>query len=51
MLEFEPDSRDAVLSAMQAGLTTRCLTFKDISMYTPMSLIGRDSVRRHRQAH
>ena len=28
-------SRDAVLSAMPAGLTTRCLIFKDVSVCTP----------------
>ena len=30
-------SRDAVLSAMRAGLTTRCLTFRDTFVYTPTS--------------
>ena len=32
-------SRDAVLSAMQAGLTTRCLTFREIFVCTPTSLL------------
>ena len=34
-----PISRDAVLSAMRAGLTTRCLTFRDTFVCTPTSLI------------
>ena len=41
-------SRDAVLSTMPAGLTTRCLTFKDVFVCTPTYLFG---VRRHRQAN
>ena len=32
-------SRDAVLSAMLARLTTRWLTFRDIFVCTPMSLL------------
>ena len=42
-------SRDAVLSAMLAGLTTWCLTFRDIFVCTPTSFIK--EVRRHRQAN
>ena len=32
-------SRDAVLWAMRAGLTTRCLTFRDTFVCTPTSLL------------
>ena len=32
-------SRDAVLSAMPVGLTTRSLTFRDVSVCTPTSLL------------
>ena len=39
VLKFEPGSRDAVLSTMQAGLTTRCLTFRDLSVCMSISLL------------
>ena len=36
---------------MQAALTTRCLTFRYVFVYTPTVIIMCDGVRRHTQTN
>ena len=43
-----PEAANVTTGVLFAGLTTRCLTFKDVSVCTPTYLFG---VRRHRQAN